>query len=254
MLGPGKQKLYAEGKLTLADLVGVKEDAQWGRSRYQRSLRDIQSGRETPTQHSFRSNLPNNPPTPPNNLPTVALAHDRVQSLRGMERMRAAEMAIVDRPVEYGFGYDRQGTVVINRRGDAQEFRPTDEEARQLQGGIFTHNHPRNGSFSKYDALALHRFQPSELRVIGRGDDGVIYRYIVRPDQAFYRLDREIIESVLVDAGGKALRQAKQRRDQFPTQQATARWHLDRVMRYTDALLRMRYQASINYVQEVVDG
>ncbi len=40
MLGPGKQQLYAEGKLTLADLVGVKEDAQWGRSRYQRSMGD----------------------------------------------------------------------------------------------------------------------------------------------------------------------------------------------------------------------
>ncbi len=253
MLGPGKQKLYAEGKLTLADLVGVKEDAQWGRSRYQRSLRDIQSGRETPTQHSFRSNLPNNPPTPPNNLPTVALAHDRVQSLRGMERMRAAEMAIVDRPVEYGFGYDRQGTVVINRRGDAQAFRLTDEEMRQLQGGIFTHNHPRDGSFSGDDILLLHQLQLTELRVIGRGDDGVIYRYSVRPDQAFYRLNRTTIGSVLSYAESEVLERAKQQRDQFPTQQAAARWYLDRVMRYTNALLGMRYQAPINYVQEVVD-
>ena len=40
MLGPGKHALYAEGKLTLADLVGVKEDARWGRSRYQRSIKD----------------------------------------------------------------------------------------------------------------------------------------------------------------------------------------------------------------------
>ena len=44
MLGPGKQKLYAEGKLTLADLVGVKDDAQWGKSRYQRSLRGCAGG------------------------------------------------------------------------------------------------------------------------------------------------------------------------------------------------------------------
>ena len=184
----------------------------------------------------------------------MALARDQVQSLRGMERMHAAEMAIVDRPVEYGFGYDRQGNVVINRRGEAQGFRPTNEEGRQLQGGIFTHNHPKDGSFSENDILGLHRLQPNELRVIGRGDDGVIYRYIVRPDQAFYRLDRKIIESVLVDAGGKALRQAKQRRGQFSTRQAAARWYLDRVMRYTDALLRMRYRVSINYAQEVVDG
>ena len=44
MLGPGKHALYQQGKLTLADLVGVKEDARWGRSRYQRSLREIQAG------------------------------------------------------------------------------------------------------------------------------------------------------------------------------------------------------------------
>ena len=254
MLGPGKHKLYAEGKLTLADLVGVKEDARWGRSRYQRSLREIQSGRETPAQRSFHSNLPNNPPTPPDNLPTVALARDQVQSLRGMERIRAAEMAIVDHPVEYGFGYDRQGNVVINRRGEAREFKPTDKEARQLQGGIFTHNHPRNGSFSKYDVLALHRFQPSELRVIGRGDDGVIYRYITKPNTAFFQLNEAVLRSVLLRATNVATNEARKRRDQFSTRQATARWHLDRVMRYTDALLRMRYQASINYVQEVVDG
>ena len=40
MLGPGKHDLYKQGKLTLADLVGVKEDARWGKSRYQRSIGD----------------------------------------------------------------------------------------------------------------------------------------------------------------------------------------------------------------------
>ena len=254
MLGPGKFDLYRDGKLALADLVGTKDDARWGRSVYERSLGELKSGREKPAQRAFRSNLPHNPPPPPDNLPMAALDLERVQSLRGMERMHAAEMAIVDRPVEYGFGYDRQGDVVINRRGEAQGFRPTAEEARQLQGGIFTHNHPRNGSFSKYDAQALHRIQPSELRVIGRGDDGVIYRYIVKPNTAFFQLNEAVLESVLLRATNIATNEAKKRREQFSTRQAAARWHLDRVMRYTDALLRMRYQASMNYVQEVVDG
>ncbi|MEI6180243.1 MAG: hypothetical protein WCP31_05780 [Chloroflexales bacterium] len=52
MLGPGKQKLYAEGTPALADLVGVKDDARWGRSRYQRSLREIQAGTHTPSRSS----------------------------------------------------------------------------------------------------------------------------------------------------------------------------------------------------------
>ena len=52
MLGPGKQQLYAEGKLTLADLVGERHDPTWGKSRYQRSLREIQAGTHTPSRSS----------------------------------------------------------------------------------------------------------------------------------------------------------------------------------------------------------
>ena len=46
MLGPGKHDLYKQGKLTLADLVGVKEDARWGKSRYQRSIGDALAAAE----------------------------------------------------------------------------------------------------------------------------------------------------------------------------------------------------------------
>jgi SPP1 gp7 family putative phage head morphogenesis protein len=44
MLGPGKHALYQEGTISLRDLVGVKDDPQWGRGRYQRSLRELRGG------------------------------------------------------------------------------------------------------------------------------------------------------------------------------------------------------------------
>jgi SPP1 gp7 family putative phage head morphogenesis protein len=38
ILGPNKLKAYHAGKFTLPDLVGIKTDEKWGRSRYERSL------------------------------------------------------------------------------------------------------------------------------------------------------------------------------------------------------------------------
>jgi hypothetical protein len=38
ILGPGKYNAYRAGTLTLPDLVGIKNNEKWGRSRYERSL------------------------------------------------------------------------------------------------------------------------------------------------------------------------------------------------------------------------
>ena len=78
MIGPGKQKLYAEGKLTLADLVGVKDDAQWGRERYQRSLKELGMGElrgntKADVSGSGDGTGPNKPRNTPNNPLRVPL-------------------------------------------------------------------------------------------------------------------------------------------------------------------------------------
>lgn len=41
ILGPGKYAAYAAGDLDLSDLVGVSHDAEWGTSRYEKSLRQL---------------------------------------------------------------------------------------------------------------------------------------------------------------------------------------------------------------------
>lgn len=41
ILGKAAFQMYQEGKVTLADFVGVRHDSQWGAVRYKRSLRDI---------------------------------------------------------------------------------------------------------------------------------------------------------------------------------------------------------------------
>ncbi len=87
MLGPGKHALYQQGKLTLADLVGVKEDARWGRSRYLKSLGGIQSGRETPTQRPTQA-----PPKPPE-VSAAASARARLEHVAQRTKAKRAEFA-----------------------------------------------------------------------------------------------------------------------------------------------------------------
>lgn len=41
VLGPSKYAAYQDGAITLDDLVGTKQDANWGGSRYERSLKDV---------------------------------------------------------------------------------------------------------------------------------------------------------------------------------------------------------------------
>lgn len=41
ILGVGKYELYSEGKIELADVVGTKDDARWGRSRYEKPLKEL---------------------------------------------------------------------------------------------------------------------------------------------------------------------------------------------------------------------
>lgn len=43
ILGPGKWDAYHEGRITLPDLVGYKDDPQWGPGRFERSLQDAEA-------------------------------------------------------------------------------------------------------------------------------------------------------------------------------------------------------------------
>jgi SPP1 gp7 family putative phage head morphogenesis protein len=53
ILGPAKLLRYNEGKLTLRDLVGVRSDPAWGKSRHERSLKSIEAGSYVPTRRDW---------------------------------------------------------------------------------------------------------------------------------------------------------------------------------------------------------
>jgi hypothetical protein len=76
-------------------------------------------------------------------------------------------------PIEYGMVIDDQGNKILNKQGERNEIRWTEEEAKQFTGNTFTHNHPTGGSFSASDMDALIRFEPKEIRAVGniRGQD-----------------------------------------------------------------------------------
>ena len=198
MLGPGKQKLYAEGKLTLADLVGVKDDAQWGKSRYQRSIGDALAAaeaRDRGTSEAFTESLGvaegkkrggtggAGGITPPK--PFVA------PSKRSLRTIRAEEDRIRPQRFESAFAVDSVGTELVRKDGERSEVSFTRQEVSMMRGGkavVLTHNHPggldytpddpryHGNSFSKSDVKMACLAQLSELRVVTP-----TRRYFLRP-------------------------------------------------------------------------
>ena len=117
MLGPGKHALYAEGKLTLADLVGERHDPTWGKSRYQRSLREIQSGHAKPIKRPTHA-----PPMPPAVTP-AASARARLEHVDQRTKAKLAEMA-------------QEITALQQRRdelGERKLLAPTHKERQQAR-------------------------------------------------------------------------------------------------------------------------
>jgi hypothetical protein len=61
MLGPAKWQAWMQGDITLGDLVGVRDDGAWGRSIYERSLRELGLN----ARDYLRVELPELPAEPP---------------------------------------------------------------------------------------------------------------------------------------------------------------------------------------------
>ncbi|PDW02286.1 phage minor head protein [Candidatus Viridilinea mediisalina] len=189
ILGPGAFDLYRSGRITLGDLVGVRNDPRWGPTIYRRSLGDVRGenlsglgvadgakGRGGSGGSSGDATPPKTPIAPTNR----ALAAARTEE----DRIRAQRF-------ESAFAVDRMGRVLLQKDGGKREVSFTRQEMGTLRGGIgvvFTHNHPdgwrfqpndprfAGNSFSKADLQFACTTQLSELRVVTP-----TRRYYLRP-------------------------------------------------------------------------
>lgn len=89
------------------------------------------------------------------------------------KELRKDEESLARRRKEAAVIYDASGNYLFTKRGGETEIRFTKAEARRMEGGIVTHNHPSNASFSMADWKTFKNANLSEIRVAA--NDGTYY-------------------------------------------------------------------------------
>jgi EmrB/QacA subfamily drug resistance transporter len=113
---------------------------------------------------------------------------------RALAAARRAEDAIRFDTSETLVAFDRVGTEVLRKTGDAESVDIETSELRLLSGAVITHNHPggaidgpdalRGLSFSESDVRTAAWAQAAEVRVVTAG-----WRYSLRPPLTGWNLD-----------------------------------------------------------------
>ena len=82
--------------------------------------------------------------------------------------MWSAEWGTTGKGLEEARLYDAKGKRLFCKKGDDKEVRFTDDEIKQMRGGVLTHNHPGPvyGCFSPHDINMLRRGKLSEMRCV----------------------------------------------------------------------------------------
>lgn len=90
---------------------------------------------------------------------------------RGVGRLRhavaAVEKEIAHNDFETAVVFASDGTLLLRKAGERATVRFTQQEALQMiDAAVFTHNHPRNTSFSLADVDLAWRLRIGEIRVV----------------------------------------------------------------------------------------
>jgi len=86
ILGPAKFDLYQRGRITLNDLVGVRDDPRWGRAVYERGVGELESNRDKPAGRPTQA-----PPKPPATTP-AASARERLEHVAKRTKAKQADL------------------------------------------------------------------------------------------------------------------------------------------------------------------
>ena len=76
------------------------------------------------------------------------------------------ENSVRNNNFESGFIVDKNGKILMNRRGGKDFVQLTDSEARSLKGNIFSHNHPSGDSFTGDDIAVMIRSEAIGARAV----------------------------------------------------------------------------------------
>lgn len=106
------------------------------------------------------------------------------QSIIGLNKERAAI-------------YDRDGTFIFAKQGTAKKVLFARSDAPLMRGRVVTHNHPGGWSFSTGDVRALWGVEMYEMRAVGLNSEGEAWRYVLRPNKAFFQMAYDEIEGFI---------------------------------------------------------
>ncbi len=106
--------------------------------------------------------------------------------------VRAQEDVIRHNPLESAYAFDRQGILVLSKRGAKSEIGFTAAELLLLKDMVLTHNHPADVSLSPSDVELATAADIAEIRVVTpqwrhslrrppRGWDTVYFESVLKP-------------------------------------------------------------------------
>jgi hypothetical protein len=129
--------------------------------------------------------------------------------------LRRVELEIADLPHEVAYAFSPDGRQLFRAQGGPDRVGFTPEQRSSLPGAILIHNHPGGGSFSPWgdplvpgskgdiESAAIH--QVARTIVVGRGREGLQWRYIMEPPPGGW--SRELWEQRLGPAVERADRE-----------------------------------------------
>jgi len=95
-----------------------------------------------------------------------------ISKLTRSEKLSQAESIIKGNTKEHAIIIDKDGNLLGYKLGEADKVSIAEYYGKIDEGATFTHNHPKNGTFSDEDILAFSDFKFREYRAV---TDGKVY-------------------------------------------------------------------------------
>ncbi len=190
ILGESAFEAYRDGRIKIEDLVGVRDSARWGRSRYRRSLKEINlarpAGGRTVGESSGRAFDPESIGTPVRKLSTANIkvtprgvdyvaqhlsrfGADKPNAVmvERLRRIAAGEMPATRQDLNF-YAHELRENVRYKRLGHPQGEPKNREEARVLWNNAHTATLEEYGLRENRDALNNPLYHPEAAQYIER--------------------------------------------------------------------------------------
>lgn len=147
--------------------------------------------------------------------------------------------------------YGTDGRLLHIADGTARQVRAKGVDAKTLVGSTIVFNQPGCYGFSATDVAAAHAYQVAQLRMVGVTSEGGAWRYVIKPNASFFKLDAKTLETLAEQAQRKVMAEMVIEVVEGSLLREHANneyWH--RFWRDVDARLKQNGRARLGYKRE----